>query len=106
MAGRKLIKQQIFPKNVVSRPTLNDYLRFMTRNQRSLGGNRFTPHSLRIGGHTFYSVKNMDADFLHFLGRRAISRVCQLYYRARSFDNIIRLNMFFRSIRQQHILQN
>ena len=46
----------------------------------------------------------MDIDFLHFLGRRAISRVCQLYYRANAYDNINRLSMFFSSISDQHIL--
>ena len=83
---------------------MNDYLRFIARNAGSLDRHKFTPHSLRIGGHTFYAIKNMDADFLHFLGRRAISRVCQLYYRANAYDNVIRLNMFLRSISGQHIL--
>ena len=67
-------------------------------------GSKFTPHSLRIGGHTFFSIKNMDPDFLHFLGHRSISRICQLYYRANAYDNLKRLHMFFLSIRNQHIL--
>ena len=49
-------------------------------------------------------MKNMNPDFVHFLGRRAISRVCQLYYRANAYDNIIRLGLFFESIAPQHIL--
>ena len=104
MARRKLLNRNIFPKNKVSTSILPDYLQFIAHKRGDLRGNRFTPHSLRIGGHTFYSIKNMDADFVHFLGRRAISRVCQLYYRASAFDNVLRLNMFFRSIRHQHFI--
>ena len=63
-----------------------------------MSDNNFTPHSLKIEGHTFYSIKNIDPDFVNFLGRRAISRACQLYYRANAYDNLVRLNMFFRSI--------
>ena len=55
----------------------------------------FTPHSLRIGGHTFFAVHNMHEDFIQFLGRRTITRASQLYYRARAIDNIIRLQIFF-----------
>ena len=105
MANRGLLMNVIFPEKIVATSTLGDYLQYVSRKQGGLGGCKFTPHSLRIGGHTFYSIKNMDNDFVHFLGRRAISRVCQLYYRARAYDNIKRLNMFFRSIRTQHILQ-
>ena len=105
LASRKLLTTKIFPPAVISTGILDGYLRFIARNQGCLGGHKFTPHSLRIGGHTFFSIKNIDADFLHFLGRRAISRVCQLYYRARAYDNLVRLNMFFRSICAHHILQ-
>ena len=105
MAQRGLLTKEIFPKRIISSPLLTDYLRYIAGKQGGLGGGKFTPHSLRTGGHTFFTMKNMDADFTHFLGRRAISRVCQLYYRARAHDNILRLNMFFRSIQNQHILQ-
>ena len=105
MAQRGLLTKEIFPKKILSSPILSDYLRYIAGKQRGISGGKFTPHSLRIGGHTFYTMKNMDADFTHFLGRRAISRVGQLYYRARAYDNIVRLNMFFRSLQSQHILQ-
>ena len=105
LARRKLLTNNIFPKRLISTPVLSDYLRFIARNSKSLGSRKFTPHSLRIGGHTFFTMKNMNADFVHFLGRRAISRVCQLYYRASAYDNIIRLYIFFRSVASQHILQ-
>ena len=104
LARAGLLTQEIFPKNSFKSELLSNYLRFIA-GRATLSNRRFTPHSLRIGGHTFYSIKNMDPDFVHFLGRRAISRACQLYYRANAYDNVVRLNMFFRSIRFQHILQ-
>ena len=57
-----------------------------------------TPHSLRIGEHTFYSIQNMHGDFVQFLGRRSINRASQLYYRASAADNINRLRLFFSDI--------
>ena len=99
-----LVANSIFPSHSLKSKTLSNYLRYIAR-RSLLSNNNFTPHSLRIGGHTFYSIKNMDPDFVHFLGRRAISRACQLYYRANAYDNLVRLNMFFRSIGSQHILQ-
>ena len=101
-----LISSNIFPKNEITNKVLRNYIRYLPTNPTSLDGNQFTPHSLRIGGHTFFSMKNMEVDFVHFLGRRAISRACQLYYRANAYDNIVRVDMFFRSIGSQHILQN
>ena len=105
MARRGLLTTNIFRKQILTTSTLSDYMRFFANPRGNLNGKNFAPHSLRIGGHTFYSVKNMDSDFLHFLGRRAISRVCQLYYRTGAYDNAVRLNMFFRSIRHVSILQ-
>ena len=104
LARWKILSGSFFPKNTIKSEILSNYLRFVAR-RSTLGKRKFTPHSLRIGGHTFYSIKNLDPDFVHFLGRRAISRACQLYYRANAYDNIVRLDMFFQSIRGQHILQ-
>ena len=106
LARNRLLTDNIFPKSIVKAETLRNFLRFIARQSTPLGRHKFTPHSLRIGGHTFYSLKNMDSDFVHFLARRAICKASQLYYRANAYDNIIRLDMFFRSIRSHHILQN
>ena len=105
LATSGLLRKVIFPQSTLSSCRLSSYLRFITDKRPALGGAKFTPHSLRIGGHTFYCIKNMDADFVNFLGRRAISKACQLYYRAGAFDNITRLRRFFWSIRNQHILE-
>ena len=104
LARNGLLRDTLFPKAALSNATLSDYMHFVAPIRGLVAGAKFTPHSLRIGGHTFFSIKNMNDDFLHFLGRRAISRVCQLYYRANAYDNIVRLNMFFESISNLHIL--
>ena len=64
----------------------------------------FTPHCLRIGGHTFYSIQNMNEDFVNYLGRRKIARASQLYYRANAIDNISRLRIFFEKISESSVL--
>ena len=105
IANSGLLGDVILPQSKVSSSSLSDYLRSMSHKRPALGGSKYMPHSLRIGGHTFYSIKNMDSDFVHFLGSRAISKACQLYYRACADDNIVRLRMFFWSIRDQYNLE-
>ena len=85
-----LSAESIFKRSVISAHALGLYMRYVSNSTTT-----FSPHSLRIGGHTFYSVHNMHEDFIHFLGRRQISRASQLYYRARATDNINRLSRFF-----------
>ena len=85
-----LFRTQVFPRNRLSSKALGSYMTYLARSSTP-----FTPHSLRIGGHTFFSVHNMNEDFVQFLGRRTITRASQLYYRARALDNIIRLKIFF-----------
>ena len=98
------LKGKFFPPRVITARNLRDFMRFVGGMRRLGAAYQFTPHSLRIGGHTFFAIKNMDPDFLHFLGRRAVSRVCQLYYRANAYDNVVRLNMFFEKLSRRHVL--
>ena len=104
IARNGFLNDNIFPPKIVTTKNLGNYMRFVGRARRLGSAHQFTPHSLRIGGHTFFAVKDMDPDFLHFLGRRAISRVCQLYYRANARDNITRLKLFFERLGRSHIL--
>ena len=89
-----LAGQTFFPQKVLSSKALCSYLTIFSKTKED----RLTPQSLRIGGHTFYSIKNMHSDFTHFLARRKISKASQLYYRARMVDNISRLTIFFKYI--------
>ena len=56
-----------FPKSEVSRAIL-------TKNMKSLAciEKNVKPHSLRIGGHTYYTVYGLDAEFRDYLARRKV----------------------------------
>ena len=69
-AGR--LTETLFPAKIITSKDLGHYLVFIARVKNLVPGSKFTPHSLRIGGHTFVSIKNVYADFLHFLRRRAV----------------------------------
>ena len=88
-----LSTNKIFSKKLLSSKTLGAYMKYVSKSRLPL-----TPHSLRIGGHTFYSIQNMHGDFVQFSGRRSINRASQLYYRASAADNICRLRLFFNDI--------
>ena len=88
-----LCSNRLFPKKLLTSKTLGAYMQYVAKSSTP-----FTPHSLRIGGHTFYSIQNMHGDFVQFLGRRSINRASQLYYRASAADNISRLQLFFTNI--------
>lgn len=88
-----LNSKKIFDTKILTSKTLGAYMQYIAKTTT-----RFTPHSLRIGGHTFYSIQNMHGDFVQFLGRRSINRASQLYYRASAADNISRLRLFFTDI--------
>ena len=72
-----LCSGQIFPQKKLSSKDLGAYMTFLAYSRT-----KFTPHSLRIGGHTFFSIQNMHEDFVQFLARRTIAKTSQLYYRA------------------------
>ena len=88
-----LNSEKIFDTTLLTSKALGAYMKYIARSST-----RFTPHSLRIGGHTFYSIQNMHGDFVQFLGRRSINRASQLYYRASAADNISRLRLFFKDV--------
>ena len=100
LSRRHLLKAQIFPFNIMKEQHLSDYLHFVAR----VHVKRFAPHSLRIGGHTFYSIKDMNGDFVDFLARRAISKASQRYYRARALDNMTRLLAFFTRVSKNSMI--
>ena len=53
------------------------------------------PHSLRIGGHTFFKVYRLDVDFRDYLARRKVNKATQRYYRASQYMTIYKLRQFF-----------
>ena len=94
-----LFSGPLFPRTKLSSKSLGSYMTFLARSKHL-----FTPHSLRIGGHTFFSIQNMHEDFVQFLGRRSINKSSQLYYRARAADNVLRLSMFFHRLSQNPVV--
>ena len=54
------------------------------------------PHSLRIGGHTFYTVYGLDSDFRDYLARRKVNKATFTYYRASPYLTIYKLRQFLR----------
>lgn len=90
LACNGMLGGEIFPKHIITAKALTTYLESLTNIQ-----GRYTPHSLRIGGHTFYAVRRMPSEFVSFLGRRKVSKASELYYRAQPRDNILRLRNFF-----------
>ena len=77
---------------------LSAYLGYITGKPGRHPRNRFKPHSLQIGGHTFYTVHGMNPDLRDYLARRAISRCSLRYYRASPAANLYALRSFYKSV--------
>ena len=56
------------------------------------------PHSLLIGGHTYYTVYGMDSDFRDYLARRKVKGSSQTYYRASPALTIYKLRKFYERV--------
>ena len=56
------------------------------------------PHSLRIGGHTYYTVYGLDSSFQDYLARRKVSGATQTYYRASPALTIFKLRKFYEAV--------
>ena len=55
------------------------------------------PHSLQIGGHTYYTVYGLDTDFRVYLARRKVKST-MTYYWASPYLTIYKLSYFFKRI--------
>ena len=63
--------------------------------------NPFKPHSLRIGGHTWYTVHGMNPDLRDYLARRAVNRCSLRYFRASPVSNLNALRNFYKRVSTQ-----
>ena len=70
----------------------------LTQTMRGIAGieSNVKPHSLRIGGHTYYTVYGLDRDFRDYLARRKVKSSTQTYYRASPRLTIYKLRQFFK----------
>ena len=55
-------------------------------------------HSLRIGGHTYFTAMGMIRDLTDYLGRRKVARCSLRYYRSSPRLTISAIRRFFRSV--------
>lgn len=102
MSRRGLLRfpsRPVFNPNFFTPSALTSYLQLFPGRLRGQSRNDFKPHSLRIGGHTFYTMHGMSADLRDFLARRVINRCSLRYYRASPIGNIRALRDFYASIR-------
>ena len=89
----------IFDPKSFSPAALTSYLRLFSTKPFTTSPDLFKSHSLRIGGHTFYTMHGMSADLRDFLARRVINRCSLRYYRASPVNNLLALRKFYASLR-------
>ena len=85
----------IFDPKVFTPARLSSYLVSIAGQTRANPSDVFKPHSLRIGGHTFYTMHGMSPDLRDFLARRVVSRCSLRYYRASPVCNLQALRDFY-----------
>ena len=85
-----LLESSSLSANVLKPANLIAAMQYIAKNDHT-----FKTQSLRVGGHTFYITFGLAQDFTNFLGRRAIAKASQLYYRANSRLTIWKLRSFF-----------
>ena len=90
----------VFDPKIFSPSALASYMQLFSSRPRGQSPDGFKPHSLRIGGHTFYTMHGMSADLRDFLARRVVSRCSLRYYRASPIGNIQALRDFYASVKQ------
>ena len=80
-----------FPPSEITRTVLTQNMKFIAGIEKNI-----KPHSLRIGGHTYYTVYGLDTDFRDYLARRKVNKSTQTYYRASPHLTIYKLRQFFK----------
>ena len=91
-------RQLIFPTGF-GPDTLCPYLMFLARvNRLTVDIRLLKTHSLRIGGHTYFTAMGMIRDLTDYLGRRKVARCSLRYYRSSPCLTISAIRRFFRSV--------
>ena len=85
-----------FDPLVFTPAALTSYLGHVAGKPGRPPSNPFKPHSLRIGGHTYYTIHNMNPDLRDYLARRAITRCSLRYFRASPAENLRALRSFYK----------
>ena len=90
---RLTTNMSFFPPKEVTR-------KILTKNMKEIAclEKFIKPHSLRIGGHTYYTVYGLDSDFRDYLARRKVKGATQTYYRASPALTIFQLRKFYERV--------
>ena len=80
-----------FPRTEITRAVLTKSMKGLSCIEKNV-----KPHSLRIGGHTYYTVYGLDSGFRDYLARRKVTKAVQTYYRASPHLTIYKLRQFFK----------
>ena len=88
----------IFDPLIFSPGALTSYLGHLAGTPGLSPNNPYKPNSLRIGGHTFYTIHGMDPDLRDHLARRAITRCSLRYFRASPASNLHALRAFYKRV--------
>ena len=91
-------KRCLFDPLIFTPAALTSYLGHLAGKTDGHPGNPFRSHSLRIGGHTFYTIHNMNLDLRDYLARRAVTRSSLRYFRASPAANLLALRAFYKSL--------
>ena len=98
---RSSSSRTLFHPSIFSPSALAAYLGHLAGKPGLPPDNPFKPHSLRIGGHTYYTVHGMNPDLRDHLARRAITRSSLRYYRASPPNNLHAIRAFYKRIAVQ-----
>ena len=92
-SSRHLLDPKLF-----SPSALTAYLGHLAGKPGIPPNNPYKPHSLRIGGHTWYTIHGMNPDLRDYLARRAVNRCSLRYFRAAPASNLHALRNFYRRV--------
>ena len=88
--------ETFFPLSEISRVVLTKNMTDLSCIEKNV-----KPHSLRIGGHTYYTVYGLEPGFRDYLARRKVNKSVQTYYRASPHLTICKLRNFFEQTYKQ-----
>ena len=93
----------LFDPLIFTPAALTSYLGHLAGKTAGQPPNPFRSHSLRIGGHTFYTIHNMNLDLRDYLARRAVTRSSLRYFRASPAANLLAVRSFYKSLPNKQI---
>ena len=88
----------VFDPNFFFPGAFKSYLQLFYTPHLNDSPDHFKPHSLCIGGQTFYTIKGISANLQDFLTRRVINRCSLRYFRASPVGILQALRAFYASL--------